>query len=175
MINIEIPFDKEIYAEQNKLNFDNAWAKNLKDNKKNAIVSVVAIALGILILIGKNNIGGLFCAMGLFGFFLVYQMNVSYKRNKKNYFEAISNEIKSRETASDCPIWELHDDYFLYKDYQNDLNFKWTGIAKYTKIDETIFIDSKLGIRFMLSEKEVGKEKFEEIIAFLDGKIKPIA
>jgi hypothetical protein len=175
MINLKIPFNKEIYTEQSKLNFDTAWAKNLRNNKKNTFISMVLISLGILIIIGKNNIGGLFCVMGLFGFFLVYRIHTAYKENQKKYFEAISNEIKSREAASDHPIWELHDDYFLYKDYQHDLNFKWTGIAKYTRINETIFVDSKLGIRFMLSQKEVGKEKFEEIIAFLDGKINPVS
>ncbi|WPO77486.1 hypothetical protein [Flavobacterium sp. KACC 22761] len=175
MINIEIPFNKDIYTEQSKLHFDAAWAKNLKTNRTNKIISIVTTLLGILIIVGKNNVGGIFCMIGWFGFYLVYRTNTSYKQNKKKYFEAISNEIKSRETASDHPIWELHDDYFHYKDYQHDLNFKWPAIVKYTKIDETIFVDSKLGIRFMLSEKEVGKEKFEEIIVFFDRKIIPIS
>lgn len=175
MINIEIPFNKDIYTEQSKLHFDTAWAKHLKKNKTNAIVSLVSILIGILIIIGKNNIGAIMLIIGVFGFYFVYRINLSYKENKKKYFEAISNEIKIRETASDHPIWELHDDYFFYKDYQHDLNFKWPAIVKYTRINETIFVDSKLGIRFMLSEKEVGKEKFEEIIVFLDRKIIPIS
>lgn len=175
MTNIEIPFNKEIYIEQNKLNFDTAWAKNLKTNRKNSIISIVLIVFGILIIIGKNNVGGLMCAMGLFCLYMAYRMNVTYKENKKIFFEAISNEIKNRENEPNTLIWEFQDDYFHYKDYQLDLKLKWAAILKYTRIDETIFVDSKVGVRFMLSEKEVGKEKFEEIIAFLDDKIKTVS
>lgn len=175
MIKIEIPFNKEIYIEQNKLNFDTAWSKHLKKNKTNATISIILIVIGILIIIGKNNIGGLMCAMGLFRLYMVYRMNVTYKENKKIFFEAISNELKTREDTPDTLIWEFHDDYFAYQDYQQDLKLKWMAIMKYTRIDETIFVDSKVGIRFMLSEKEVGKEKFEEIIAFLNDKINPIS
>ncbi|MNR30060.1 hypothetical protein D3C85_1474890 [compost metagenome] len=109
--------------------------------------------------------------MGLFGLYMVYRMSVSYKENKKIFSEAVSNEIKNRDGESDTFIWEFHDDYFLYKDYQQELKLKWMTILKYTRIDETIFVDSKVGVRFMLSEKEVGKKKFEEIIAFLHHKI----
>lgn len=174
MINLEIPFNKEIYIEQNKLNFDTAWAKHLKNNKRNTIISIVLISLGILIIIGKNNVGGLFCAIGLFGLYMVYRMNVTYKENKKKYFNATYNEVKNKEDAYDCPIWQFHDDYFLFKDYQQDLKLKWMAVVRYTRIDETILLDSKIGVRFILSEKEVGKEKFEEIIAFLDDKINPV-
>lgn len=112
--------------------------------------------------------------IGLFGLHFVYRINLSYKENKKKYFETIYNEIEIRKNTSDSSIWELHDDYFLYKDYQQDSKLKWVAMLKYTRINETIFVDSKVGIRFMLSEKEVGKDKFEEIITFLDDKINPV-
>lgn len=168
----EIPFDKNIHEEQNKLSFDLAWSKNLKKRRENLILGIILIILGILILIGQNNIGVIFIGMGILSLIFCYRANDYYIKNKKNYFDIINTEAEECLQAVDNEIWEFQEDYFRYKNYKQDSTLKWNAFSSLKKINETIFLDTNIGIRFILSEKEVGSEKFEQIITFLENKIK---
>ena len=45
------------------------------------------------------------------------------------------------------------------------------ALTNYRKINETIFVDTNVGICLILSQKEIGVEKFEEFLELLNRKL----
>ncbi len=88
----ELPFNEQIYKEQITLNFNTAWNKNLKNNKKRLILVIPMILMGVLIIYGGGNIGFLFLAIGIHNLINFYEYYSFYKKNKNKFFELVEKE-----------------------------------------------------------------------------------
>jgi hypothetical protein len=168
----EIPFDEAIYLEQSDLQFSYTWKKFLKKKKEHLTVGIIVTLIGILIMIGKSNIGIILAGAGIFSLILCYRLDHHYKINRKKYYDLVNANLKlNLNDSKDC-LWELDENTIHFKNSMTDITLKWEVLSGYRKIGDTIFLDSNIGLCFMMSKKELGDEKFAEMIKYLDGKIK---
>lgn len=76
--------------------------------------------------------------------------------------------------SNENSIWEFHDEYFNYKDYKYDLKIKWEGFNSFKIIEDNIFLnlgnDSQYS--YILAKEEVGEESFQNLINFVEIKLK---
>ena len=169
----ELPFKEQLYNEQMILNFNTAWNKNLKNNKKRLFWAIPMTLLGGLIIYGKNNLGFLFIAIGIHNLINFYDYYVFYKKSKNTFFEVIEREKKEYIEASENSIWEFNDEYFRYKDYKFEIKIKWKTFKSIRVIDNNLFIDLDLENHssYILGETEIGTENFHKLIDFVRNKI----
>ncbi len=170
----EIPFDEKIFREQHKLHFDLAWDKNLKKNKKSIFFGFGFLILGFLILVGKNNLGFLFLAFGLFYILNFYNYYSHYQKRKKKYFNLIDVEVEKYLEVRTSSIWEFNENNFRYKDYKFEAIINWIAFKGFRLKNDCLFIyldDDKL-LSYIIGKEEIGKENFDRVIQLLNKKIK---
>lgn len=169
----ELPFNEQIFKEQITLNFNTAWNKNMKINKKRLIWGVPMILLGVLILYGGNNLGFLFLAIGIHYLINFYNYYSFYKKSKKAFFELVEKEKNNQIEANENSIWEFTDDHFRYKDYRYEAKIKWKAFKSFRVIDKNLFLDLDVGNKssYTIGETEIGAENFNTLIEFVKLKI----
>jgi hypothetical protein len=169
----ELPFNEQIYKEQIILNFNTAWNKNLKNNKKRLILVVPMILMGVLIIYGGNNIGFLFLAIGIHNLINFYEYYSFYKKNKNVFFELVEKEKSNQIEANENSIWEFTEDHFRYKDYKYEAKIKWKAFKSFRVIDKHLFLDLDVGDKsaYTIGETEIGAENFNKLIEFVKLKI----
>ncbi|MDN3673533.1 hypothetical protein QWY99_10755 [Flavobacterium branchiarum] len=170
----DLPFKESITRKQLNMNFELYWLKTLKNYKRNLIISIIGILLGSLIVYGKGNVGYVFIAMGAYGILEFYKIKVAYNRSKRKYLEAINKVVEEQIKSCENSIWEFNEDYFGYKDYKFDLKIKWEGFSGFRIIEENLFLDviNNHLLSYILSKEEIGEEKFENLEAFIETKLK---
>ena len=89
----EIPFVEEIYKSQTKLNFEIAWKENLKKSRNQLFIYIPILALGVLMVSGKENNGYILIFMGLLGITIYLNYLINYYQQKKKYFLLIDEAI----------------------------------------------------------------------------------
>lgn len=114
----EILFDKNIYDNQVKLQFDLVWKDGVKKNKTNLYTGILCFIAGIFIVIGGGNVGYVFIILGLFGFYTFYQYYSNYKQNKDRFFKASEDFAREIENNDDINIWEFNDFFFSLQMFQ---------------------------------------------------------
>ncbi len=169
----ELPFEENLYREQVKLTFKIAWEKYLSETKKTGIIALILIAIGIIILYGEGNVGGLFVVVGI-----VLIVSASMRLNKyndaKKTTENISSENILKWKENPISIWEFEEDYFRFKFYGGDYKINWDNFKYYNVVDTTLFFGFREnGNWYSLSESELGKENFQKVAEFVNSKIKP--
>ncbi len=171
---LEIPFNEDIYKRQTKLQLDLAWNTILKKHKTNLIVSIFFFLLGVFAIYGKGNIGYVFVLFSMYGFLEFYKINTAYKKNKKEFQQIVTNEIKGHIESKENSIWEFSDEYFRYKDYKFDVKINWNAFKSYRIIENNIFLDLNIGNKssYIIGKEEIGEDSFQKIINLLDKKIK---
>ncbi|MBA0885025.1 hypothetical protein [Flavobacterium undicola] len=172
----EIPFVENIYKNQVNLNFDLVWKKTIKKNKKTLLTSIILFLLGFLIIYGNDNLGYILIAFSIYGFIEFYKIHSSYKKSKLNYFTITENESIKQIELNEKSIWEFNDEYFRYKDYKYDAKINWIAFKGYRIIEDNLFLDLNVGnfSSYILSQKEVGNNHFDNIIQLVDQKTKRI-
>lgn len=168
----EIPFNEDITRNQTKLNFDLVWDRIRKKNRTNTYVTIFLIVFGSLIIYGNGNIGYLLLIMGFFGIIASYRGKLIYQENKKKYVTSMNDEIEKYKTNNGSSIWEFDDKHFNYKDYKYDLKINWDGFTTFRIIENNLFLDLGNGLSYILGKDEVGEESFQNIIDFLETKLK---
>lgn len=170
----DIPFIKEIYIEQSKLKFDLIWKKIVKKNNHTLIVGIISIAMGSLVMIGKNNIGIIFIIMGAFFLLQFYKIRTVFLKAKNRYFSAVETEAKNQIEAEQNSIWEFTDEYFRYKDYKVDYKTNWSVFKSFRIINDNLFLDinAENSSSYIVSKKEIGEENFESLVSLVEQKIK---
>ncbi len=168
----EIPFDENIYRQQIELTFKIAWEKYFGETKKTAIVAVIFILLGIVILYGKGDIGGLFLILGVVsGISAIIRFN-KYKEAKKTT-ERITIESIQKWNENPISVWEFENSYFRFEFYGGDYKINWDNFKYFNVDNQTVFFGFKENTNwYSLSESEIGKENFDKVVDFVASKIK---
>lgn len=170
----EIPFNENITRESSKKYFDFIWKDFLKKNKKNLYVIFPAILLGIAIIYGKSNLGYIFLVIGFFGISTYYKSNKQYHKARKTYFDIVEKHILKYSSTNKPCIWELNEEQFYYSDFKYDLKINWSCFTKYSVIENNLILELRDNIiaNFVLNKEEIGEANFNEIILFLNERIK---
>lgn len=167
----EIPFNESNYRSQNTLHFQTVWEKNLRLRNTNFFIGLIFIFIGIFIMIDKGNLGFLLIFMGLFMLNYSYRVHKNYKSSKNKHLILIDTKVKDSSIEKLVSIWELDNDYFYYNDSNLNSKMKWKLFSGFRKIENILFLDSDIGLLFMISENEIGSESFNDLINFLKSKL----
>ena len=168
----EIPFDENIYRQQIELTFNISWEKFLREAKKTATVAVIFILLGILILYGKGDIGGLFIILGLVSAISSITGFNKYKEAKKTT-ERITVETIQKWHENPISVWEFESSYFRFEFYGGDYKINWDNFKYFNVANQTVFFGFKENTNwYSLSESEIGKENFTKVVDFVASKVK---
>lgn len=171
---LEIPFDENIYSEQTTLYFNQFWNKNLKKNKERIYWAIPLTIVGIFLVKKENNLGFFSLGIGIHYLINFYTYYRHYKTIKTKHFELTNSEIDGQKSAGQNTILEFNEEYFRFKNYKYDTKIKWNAFKNYQVIDKNLFLDLEIGYKpsYILGEKEVGKDKFNEIVEFIKKKSK---
>lgn len=169
----EIAFDKKIYYDQTAINFNVAWNKNLKKNKRNLFFSILLIVLGFLIIYGKNKLGYPSLFVGIYYLIDGIRYLLFYKKQRDRYFDLVNSEMIKHEKAQETTIWEFNEDYFSYKDYKYEAKIKWNAFKGYRIINKNLFLDLEIGnaSSYIIGAIEIGNEEFDKLLNFVERKI----
>ena len=170
----EIPFNEEITRKQTNLKFQLLWKKSLKNRKTNLFISIGFFLFGCLVIYGNGNVGYIFAALGMFGVFMFFSLTLAYHRSKKKYENVVDSEIEKYKLKCENSIWEFNNEYFGYKDYKYNAKIKWDGFVSFKIIDDNLFLDlaDNSQLSYILAKEEVGDESFQNIVDFLESKLK---
>jgi len=169
----EIPFVEEIYKSQTKLNFEIAWKENLKKSRNQLFIYIPILALGVLMVSGKENNGYILIFMGLLGITIYLNYLINYYQQKKKYFLLIDEEAKQELKINFINIWEFDEDFFRIKNFKYEAKFNWIAFKGFRNIQNNIFLDLNSGYvsSYILSQEEIGVENFKNVISFLERKL----
>ena len=170
----EIPFDEEITRKQTNLKFQLLWKKSLKNRKTNLFISIGFFLFGCIVIYGNGNVGYVFVVVGIFGIYMFYSLTLAYHRSKKKYIAVVESEIEKYKLSRENSIWEFDNEYFCYKDYKYNTKIKWDGFVSFKIIDDNLFLDlaDNSPLSYILAKEEVGDESFQNVIDFLESKLK---
>lgn len=167
----EIPFNESNYRSQNTLHFQTVWEKNLRLRNINFFMGLIFIFIGIFIMIDKGNLEFLLVFMGLFMLNYSYRVHKNYKSSKNKHLILIDTKVKESYNEKIISAWELDDNYFYYNDSNLNSKMKWKLFSGFRKIESILFLDSDIGLVFMISENEIGSENFKALNNFLKNKL----
>ncbi len=173
LMKLEIPFDDKIYTKQTSLNFDLTWKNNLSQHRYRLLLGIFMILVGIFMINGEKYFG--YC---LIGFGIHYLTNfidnfLNYRKSKKKYNRLVKSEITGQINSKENSIWEFNEGDFYYKDFKFETKLKWFIFTGYRIIESNLFLDIDVGpiLSYIISEDEIGKEKFEKVTEFVKKKI----
>ena len=169
----EIPFDETIFKQQIELTFKTSWKKYATETTNLGLFNLVFILFAIIVLYGKgNDVGTVFLIIAIVGGISFFKRRNEYK-NAKVETEKIMNETIAKWKENPTSTWEFEDEYFRFKNYGGDYKINWNNFKHYEVIDNTLMFGYEKNTNsFMLSETELGKENFYQIINFIESKIK---
>lgn len=170
----EISFDEIISRKQSEFLFDMHWKEVLKKNKKSLYIGIAAILLGVLIIYGEDNVGFFFIVMGSYLLLNFLNYKRFYNKNKKVYNKAVDENVIGYLSQKSSDIWQFLDDSFCYSNYKFDLKIKWEAIKTFKVVNDYIILELRdnIACNFILEKEEVGLQNYNEIIVFLESKIK---
>lgn len=168
----ELPFNESLYRKQCKLRFELIWKKLAERNKKGFYYGIPIILFGAFFILKKNELGYVFLVFGAYLLITSYRFNQHYKKAKGDYENDIDEEVVS--FIKTINIWEFNEEYLGYKDHKYETKIKWETFKDFKVIEDNIFLflDAKNYHSYIISKKEVGEEAFDQLINFLNKKIK---
>jgi hypothetical protein len=174
----EIPYNREITREQQRLALKLAFKKNLIRTAVNFFCGVVVILMGWLNINGGHPNGGyFFLAIGISFVLNVINYLRYYWRSAKKHQGIYQAMAEVREKSEDVSTWEFGEEAFRYKDIYYDNSIKWAAFSGYKIIERNIFLvlAETQGQSFVLGEKEVGVYQFAKLVDLLKGKLLVLA
>lgn len=170
---LELQFDKHIFIQTTKLQFNLVWKKNIDNNYKRLIWIILAFIIAFFLIFNKNHVGFLFLAIGIhFSIRFIEYLNF-YKKNKKAYLSMVNEEIDGFENSSQNIILGFEEEYFKYSDYKHESKTKWFVFKDYKVIEGVLFLytDNKNTVSFTLSKAEIKETEWTKIIEIINTKI----
>ncbi|HMR17796.1 MAG TPA: hypothetical protein PKA53_00730 [Sphingobacterium sp.] len=167
-----IPFDEEIYRAQINLNFNLAWGKSMRTNKWIIFMMIPLLLFGLFTWARSENDLGLIlaCLSGCLSYLAISRYQ-QYVTKKKEYLRLVEAEIKEYKEINEPVLFEFQDEFFRYKNHKCDLKFNWATFTKMTFVDSTLILNIHAMNAFLLSEEEVGKDIFADIVAYCKANI----
>jgi hypothetical protein len=171
----DVPFDQNYYTKKNKLRW---WLASKREMR----TSLILFSLGVIGLlytyVSSPNIDlvSLF-SNALLGAF-VLNLFLNYLKYRKGLSVIAQNarlESKLKINSKKVPEWEFGEDYFRYQDSEMDYKLSWRSMKGYFLHSGHIFILQSGGLMdaIIISEEQLGSEKFDKIVEFVKLKLRP--
>ena len=172
-MNLEIPFDKEIFLRQSNLQFDAAWKEGLKKNQRNLIWGAVFLLLGGITASRETPLSYLVVGFGIFYFIHFFNNLSHYSKNKKRFFKIVEEEVSKQEAYNKSSFWEFREAYFGYSGRKFEAKIPWPTFEGYKLIEDHLFLylNFLTGSAFILGKEEVAPDEWEKILKLVGSKI----
>ncbi|GGI57311.1 hypothetical protein [Winogradskyella haliclonae] len=168
----EVPFIKEIYLNQTKLQFDYVWKSNLKKSWKGLVFSIIYLATGLFFIGHRSFFGVIIFSIGTIYLYKFYEFWHSYKNNKKRYFSESEKHVTNFIEIKSKSIWEFKDDFFKYSDEKCEVKMDWSFFKNFDIVEENIFLNtSHVNISYILGKDEISESDFNKLVSFLSTKL----
>jgi len=170
----EIPFNENISREDSKKYFDFSNKNYLSETNKIFAYGIGIMFFGSLMIYGKSNAGLILFTLGVVFIYLYFVRFKLYRKNKERYYKTVEKHILEYSSNNKPCIWEFNEEQFIYSDFKYDLKINWSSFTKFRIIENNLILELRDNIvaNFFLNKEKVGKENFDKIIHFLEGKIK---
>ena len=169
----EMPFNEKIYKSETNLLFKIEWNCFLKTNKKRLLTGVSSLLFSFLLFYNEKDSGLIFLGIAIHYFINYYNSYHVYDNGKLRYEKKIEELILSNKKHGENSVWIFEGDFFFNSFNGIETKYEWQKLDKF-EIIENILITYfyKTGVvGFVLSEEELGKDRFNEIIKFLSTKL----
>ena len=169
----EMPFNEKIYKNETHLLFKIEWNYFLKTNKKRLLIGISSLLFSFLILYNEKNSGFIFLAIAIHYFINYYNSYHAYDNRKLMYEKKIEELILSNKKHGDNSVWIFEGDFFFNSFNGIETKYEWQKFDRFEIIENiliTYFYKTDV-VGFVLSEEELGKDRFNEIIKFLGIKL----
>jgi hypothetical protein len=170
----ELIFNKEIYNKQMDLLFDLAWKKKISYYKKSQYVAVFLMFVGLALIYERPNIFGVGYLSVFFGLSLLLPFTYYYLKIRSAY----KNKEISRKKDHNLSIkeekitLELTEKSMIFSVEDFDTILDWNGFATYLVKEDNLILITKADQPYIVGENEVGHENFQQILSFVEGKLK---
>ena len=175
----QMPFNEKIYKNETNLLFKIDWNFFLKTNKKRLLIGVSSLLFSFLLFYNEKDSGFIFFAIAIHYFINYCNSYHAYENRKLKYEKKIEELILSNKKHGENSVWIFEGDFFFNSFNGIETKYEWQKFDKFEIIEIieniliTYFYKTDV-VGFVLSEEELGKDRFNEIIKFLGTKLEKI-
>jgi hypothetical protein len=170
-------FNESSLRKQHNLLFDETYKKAKRDSNKTLFWSILIILFALSMFFFNDKTGGVvFLILG--GHFLVTYVYwiVEYLKAKKklnNYTDSLVSRFLLNENDG-VNEWELDEEFLSVSSSKALGKISWDIIKGYKIIDDHIMIirDVGMNVFFIIGKQEVSDDVYQQVIQFLETKIK---
>jgi hypothetical protein len=174
---IEVPFDENIFHEQNMIRWNLTNEKAKKNLKMTLVICGIVFTIGIIQKISGNSFvngdGTLFIGLIIFLFPLLTAILLI--RGKRRYTKTLLKVAEDLKTKNSKFLYEFTDKYFHYVDSQREIKLDWETFKSYSIKDKNILLnqtDDSFDTSFIIGESELTKDNFRDLTTFLQTRLK---
>jgi len=172
LLKYKIPFDNNLFVEQTKLTLPYVYSDVFSRMKDSRLVAIILFSTGFIILIAGSELSTLFFAIGVFAIYSTYLRHENYVSLKNDHLRILRKFAETNKSIT-FGIFEFRDDCLRVSNDFSCTWISWIEIKKYKISNQNLLLipkNNKYEI-FVLSEYEVGKEEFEQILDFIKKRI----
>lgn len=170
----EIPFDNKIYKKQIELLFKIEWGDIAKENRKTLFYGIGSLLFSLFILYNEKYLGFLlFFSISLYFLINYYIFFKLYTKTKDLIFKNMEEKIIENKEIENNSVWIFENDYFFNSFDGIESKYNWNKFDRFEIIEDTLitYFSKSSAHGFVISIEEIGKEKFDEIIYFIQTKL----
>lgn len=169
----ELVFDKDIYNKQMDLLFDLAWKRKITYYKNSQYLGLILIVIGSAMIYDRPNIFGGGYVLIFFGLsnllpFVYYYFKI--KLNYKKIENAKKEEIEFSKGVKKISL-EFTEAAFIMSVENQVKTILWEEFVTCLIKEDNVILITKDYQPYILGESEVGEEKFQKIISFVETKM----
>ena len=130
----------------------------------------IFFVLGILIIIGKSNLGYIFSFLGLIVLIRYHYFYFKDKEVRRKFEKEQDDGIKNfRENPRAC--FEINDEGLIYSDFTGEYSFIWDDFGTVIEKNDTIFLITKEFQPFIIGKSETGEGVYKELVDLIGTKL----
>lgn len=167
---LELQFNEPTYRKQMELLYEIGYGRKKAYNKNSNYLGFAFVFIGVLIVVGKANVGYVFIVLGLINLISYYRFFFTQKKIAQKY-EAEQLETIALFRENPIAIFEFNDTALKYSDNTGNVTINWNDFLKYIIKDENVFLITKNFQPYAIGKSEIGNENYNQILNFIESRI----
>ena len=168
----ELKFDENIYRNQMDLLRDLAWKDKIVYYKNSHFLGIILLIIGSILFFDRPNFFGfafIFFGLGILIPYFYYYFKI--KSSYKGFEEVKTTEIEACKNITTF-TWEFTEQGLITTVQDNERIFEWNEFITYLIKENNLFLITEKYEPMILGKDEVGEESFQNIIDFVETKLK---
>ena len=170
----EIPFNEKTLRKKAEISFNLYQKEHFKKYNSVLYLSILCFLLGIWAFYIKDSSIQITFTLGAILIWIFISVRIKFYKCKKSFFKSVNDNIADHQLNNKPSVLEFLEDSFCFSNFKYNLKVKWETFKNYKQIDNFIILElnDTIVANFMIEKTEIGHQNFQEIIAFLESKIK---